>query len=233
MTHDHELLLQTLTEFTHALVRPYDVDTVLGELAERVTEVLGLAGTGISLAEGGGLRLDMAIPSEVTALETHQNTAFAGPCVDAFTSRRIVAVDDLAADGRWPEFSSLAAELEINAVAGIPMVRDGSAVGVLNMYARGTRQWSPQDLAAASLMADMATGYLLNAAQLDQEQRVNEQLQRALDSRVVIEQAKGIVAAMRGLSVEDAFKVLRSHARGSGRSLREVAEDIVRGDLRV
>jgi GAF domain-containing protein len=232
--HDHELLLRTLKEFAHALVQPYDATAILGELADRVTDVLYLHGTGISLASGSELRVHVAIPPEIKALESVENGRHRGPCVETFDTRQIVAVSDLESQRhRWPEFCAMAAEVGVRSVAGIPMTTEDECVGVLNMYARGPREWSSKDLAAATLMADMATGYLVNAAHLDREQRLNAQLQRALDSRVVIEQAKGVVAAMKGLSVEDAFEVIRAHARSNGEPLRQVAEAIVRGDLRV
>jgi GAF domain-containing protein len=232
--HDHALLLKSLSQFARRLLIPYDVDAVLGEFAESITGVLGLAGTGISLAADGELKLDVAIPPKISELERLQHQLQAGPCVDAYTSGEVIAIARLRDEAeRWPEYCTLAERIGVSAVAGIPMGLQGTTVGVLNMYADGEHEWTEDDLAAASLMADMATGYLINASKHHQQEQLTEQLQHALDSRVVIEQAKGIVSATSGASIEEAFRQIRSHARGQNATLRSVAEAIVEGRLRV
>lgn len=104
----------------------------------------------------------------------------------------VVAVADLArtSDG-WDAYRSVATELGVGAVAGVPMSLGGQVVGALNLYASGVRDWSEQDLAAVQVLADMCTGLLINASQLRQQEQLSDQLQQALHSRVVIEQAKG------------------------------------------
>lgn len=104
----------------------------------------------------------------------------------------VVAVAHLArkSDG-WDAYRAVATELGIGAVAGVPMSLGGQVVGALNLYASGVRDWSEQDLAAVQVLADMCTGLLINASQLRQQEQLSEQLQQALHSRVVIEQAKG------------------------------------------
>lgn len=118
------------------------------------------------------------------------------------------------------------------AVAALPMMVDSRSIGALNLYNHQVRQWSDDDLAAARVLADMATSYIINASELEKAQRTTEQLQEALDSRLVIEQAKGILAADGRLGMDQAYQVLRRHARSHNASLRSVAEAVVNLGLR-
>lgn len=125
------------------------------------------------------------------ALVEHQ----AGPCAEAVRAGAVVAIVDLRTHGgRWPAYADAAASLGVIAAAGIPMRNGGRALGVLNLYDNAPRPWIDDDLDVAQSLADMATSYVLNASKLDQERGTSEQLQRALSSRIVIEQAKGILA---------------------------------------
>jgi AmiR/NasT family two-component response regulator len=103
----------------------------------------------------------------------------------------------------------------------------------MNVYDAQPREWSEEDLAAASVLADVATSYLVNASKLHQQQQLNEQLTTALESRAVIEQAKGITAGDAGVSVQEAYHRIRRHARNHNTSLRAVAEAVVNLGLRV
>ena len=133
--------------------------------------------------------------------------------------------------GRWPAYCAKALELGVVAVAGIPL-RGAHVKGSLNLYDRAPRLWHLDDLDVACVLADMAAGYVVHASKLNEQRCVNEQLRRALESRIIIEQAKGIVAAHRDLSVDQAFKVLRKHANDHNASLRHTAEAVVRLGLR-
>jgi len=114
---------------------------------------------------------------------------------------------------RWPDYSATATRLGVAGVAGIPM-RDGDQViGALNIYSREPRQWSDQDIAVAVVLADVATSYVLNASKLHDQEQLSAQLQQALDSRVVIEQAKGITAHQNTVRVDQAYQLMRRHAR--------------------
>jgi GAF domain-containing protein len=133
--------------------------------------------------------------------------------------------------GRWPELAAAAADVGIVAVAGIPMHLNGTRLGALDLYHDRPHDWT-DDVEAARLLAYMATAYVANAARLDQVRHTAEQLQEALDSRVVIEQAKGILAGERNITVDEAFATLRSHARNNHVSLRAVADAVVNLRLR-
>ena len=226
--YDHQLYLRTLSEFTRVLLTPYDVQSVLAELTARVTAVLGLLGSGVSLGRADRLVFDTAVGKEVAEVEQVQQRTQEGPCVAAYRSGEGVSVSDLAAGpDRWPEYNRAAARVGIQAVASIPLKLAEQPVGALNLYASEPREWDPDDMAAAVVMGDMATGYLLNASKHRQQVELADQLQHALDSRVVIEQAKGMLAARHQITPDAAFERLRHHARGRGVGIHAVSDAVV------
>ncbi len=232
--YDRELFLRTLSDFAGRLVTTYDVDDTLQDLAERTTAMLNISGSAVSLATEDRLAFATAVPETVAALEHAQAEAQEGPCVQAYRTGEVVAIPDLAKMTQgWDAYRKVAAGLGIGAVAGIPMRLDGTAMGALNLYAIGPRDWSDEDLDVVHVLADMCTGLLVNAARLHQQQRTTGQLQQALDSRIVIEQAKGIIAQTHGESVGQAFDRMRRHARHHHLTLRSVAHAIVDSSLRL
>ncbi len=232
--YDHSLFLRTLSEFSATLLSPYEVDTALTDLMERLTEVLGLGGSGVALAHDGELDFTTALPEALMELERVQIRNQAGPCMEAYRSGSVVAVTDLTTErDRWPEYCAVAERLGMMSVAGIPMLLSGNAFGALNLYGSGPRPWPQEDLAAAVVMADMATNYLINASKLQQQEQLAAQLQRALDSKAIIEQAKGIVASNREISVDEAFSQIRAQARSQHVTVRSLAEAIVHEGLKL
>jgi GAF domain-containing protein len=232
--YDHSLFMRTLSQFSAALLAPYDVDSALTDLMERLTELLGLSGSGVALAHDGHLELATALPEPLMQLERVQLEHQAGPCVDAYRSSTVVAVADLGDEHeRWPEYCATAAKLNMTSVAGIPMRLSGTSFGALNLYGDGPRPWPREDIEAAVVMADMATNYLINASKLRQQERLSEQLQHALDSRSIIEQAKGIVASENDISIDEAFSRLRSQARSEKVTVRSLAEAIVQRGMKL
>jgi GAF domain-containing protein len=134
---------------------------------------------------------------------------------------------------RWPEFSAIATRLAVAGVAGIPMRLDDQIIGALNLYSPQPREWSDVDITVARVLADVATSYVVNASKLRQQEQLSEQLQEALESRVVIEQAKGITAYKNAVTIDQAYQRMRRHARNNNASLRLVAEAIVSVGLQV
>ncbi|MGZ5403513.1 MAG: ANTAR domain-containing protein, partial [Nocardioides sp.] len=198
------------------------------DLMARLVETLGLAGSGVALAENNLLRFTAAMPERVVALERVQVDHRQGPCADAYHTGRIVAISHLSTEqARWPEYYAVAERVGITSAAGIPMHLSGTAVGALNLYADGPRPWREEDLAAATVMANMATSYLINASKLHQHQQLNEQLRTGLASKAIIEQAKGSVATTQCISVDEAFERIRRHARNHNVTVRAVAGAIV------
>ncbi len=232
--YDHSLFLRTVSELSGRLVTPSDVDAVLTETVARLAEVFDLAGAGVALAEEGELRPTVGFPAAVDALEQIQNEQQAGPCVEAFRSGEILAIPDLEAyAGRWPAYCAAARDRRLGSVVGVPLRLGAESVGAVDLYAAGRRAWPPADLEAAVVLADLVTAYLVNTSRLREHEQRTEQLQGALESRVVIEQAKGVLAARRNVPVDDAFELIRRHARTHQVTVRAVCEGIVNLGLQV
>lgn len=229
---DNNGLMQALVGFARTLTAGYDISQVLHDLTGRISGVLDVAGAGVSLREGEAIRFVTADVESVAAMERVQEKAQRGPCMEAIRTGAPVAVPVLDKQAnRWPEYTAKAAELGIVAVAAIPM-RDGTRIGVLDIYDTRPRQWTQDELDAAAVFTDIATAYVLHASELERERRTVEQLQQALDSRIVIEQAKGILAAENKISIDQAFGRLRKHANDHNATLRTVAEAVVKLGLR-
>ena len=232
--YDQSLFLQTLSRFARVLPAQYDLELALVELTESVAAVLGLAGSGVTMAEDGRLRFVTAVTQASGELERIQEEQQAGPCQDAYDTGDVVCVPDVRVETtRWPEFAAAASRLGVAGVAGIPMRLSNQTIGALNLYSSTARVWSEEDLAAAMVLADVATSYVINASKMRQQQQLSEQLQQALESRVVIEQAKGITAHQHTVTVDEAFHLMRGHARNNNASIRAVAEAIVAVGLQV
>jgi hypothetical protein len=235
VVYDQALFMRTLSEFTRHLLTPHDTEQSLTRMASLVTEVLGLGGCGVSLGRGGhDLRFATAVPEELAALERVQQETRVGPCVTAYDEQRIVAVEDLAEQTEaWPEFCAVAERAGVTSVASLPMQLQGIRVGTLDLYGDGRRAWPDEDLSVAAVMADMATGYLINASVIMHQAELNAQLQEALDARIAIEQAKGMLANRHRIGVDEAFQQLRQYARSHQVTLHAVATAVVNRDLRL
>jgi GAF domain-containing protein len=234
--YDQSLLLQTLSRFAVVLPARYDVQEALSELTESVTAVLGLCGSWVTMADDGRLSFLTAVSQASAELERDhaQLHPFSCPCRDAYSTGEVVRVTDVREQStRWPEFSAFAARLSLAGVAAIPMRLADEIIGALNLYSPEPRDWSDEDIAVAGVLANVATSYMVNASKLRQQQQLTEQLQEALKSRVIIEQAKGITAQQRAISVSQAYQLMRGHARRNNASLRVVAEAIVAVGLKV
>ena len=229
----HDLLTYEVSEFARTLARGTAVCEVLGDLAERTAALLGLTAAGVSVLESGLIRFTAATEDRAAALERVQEAGQAGPGVEACRTGMAVMVTDLSQGSPgWSRYQQAAQDVSIAAVASVPMRHGDESVGALDLYSASPRDWSAADLGVIGILADMATGYLVHARELDRQGRINEQLREALDSRIVIEQAKGVLAAERRISVDEAFEVLRRHARRNSTSLRSVAEAVVSLGLR-
>jgi GAF domain-containing protein len=150
----------------------------------------------------------------------------------ASTEDEPIVVDDLRADvDRWPRFAPAAIDHGLPAVLGIPMHVDGTTIGALNVYDRRARTWTQAEITVAQVLADMATAYIFMVDRLHSAERLAQQLQRALDSRIVVEQAKGALARVHDIDVSEAFELLRGYARDSNHKVHDVAAAVVDGTL--
>jgi GAF domain-containing protein len=231
---DPDALLESLERFATTLTSGYGVGDVLHDLTEEITGVLDLTGAGVTLVQDGKQRFVTAAVEAIARLERVQEDHQVGPCVDAVTTAQPVTVSDLNdgdASQRWPEYTNAAKSFGIRAVAGIPMLAEGTAVGAVNLYSRQPSTWSAEELQVASVFANIATSYLVHASASRQHQRTAEQLRQALSTRLDIEQAKGVLATQRQINIDDAFLLLRKHARDHGVRIHDVARAVVNGDL--
>lgn len=229
-------MLATLGEFASTLTQPQEISDILHDLAERVTQLLGLAGAGVSLIMDGKISVVTSPDVVLRALERVQEPRKMGPCLASASSREVIAIADLTTSERaraWVRYQECAQKAGIRAVAAIPMVADGKGIGAVGLYSSAPREWSEQDVTTARVLTDVATGYLVQAFEIERQQRLTSQLQRALDSRIVIEQAKGMLAAAKTISIEQAFDALRQHSRDHNANIHELADAIVNDGLRI
>jgi GAF domain-containing protein len=232
---DQQVLFQALSEFAEKLVGRYVVTDVLVQLGDHLVRSLELAAAGVSLGdEDGLLRFATAVPAHVTDVEEIQELEQGGPCVNTYKTGKPTRSPDLADEDRWPrEYVERALAAGLRAVVSIPMRFEDRTLGSIDLYSNEPRWWSDDDIATATVFANIATSYLVHASRLEQSERIREQLQHALDSRVVIEQAKGIIARDLNISVDQAWQRLRSHARSRSANLHDVAAAVVNLGLRI
>jgi GAF domain-containing protein len=150
-----------------------------------------------------------------------------GPCLDSFKSGEPVHAEDLALEDRWPLFTAEAAEAGFRSVHSLPLRFRSEVIGALNLFRTKPGPLAAPDLAGAQAMADIATISILQERALREAKVLAEQLQRALNSRVIIEQAKGVLAERTQVNLDDAFNMLRSYARNNNRRLHDVATAVV------
>ena len=230
---DQSLLVTELGRFARTLVADRPVTDALHDFVESAAAVLDVHGAGMSLVRDGRLAFVTATPEDIAAIEKAQEDEQAGPSADAHLSRAAVLVADIREQaGRWPHVALVASRTGIVAIGAVPLVLDDLGVGTLDLYDTAPRAWTDEEAEVADLLAALVAAYLANTSRLDRARQVADQLQEALDSRVTIEQAKGLVAGERGISLDEAFHVLRAHARNRSASLRDVAQAVVDLGLR-
>lgn len=229
---DHDLLHRELSTFASTLTDDFDIVEALRRVSSAAASALALEGAGITLRlPAGDTQLITATDDRTMHVERKQDELQQGACIDAMTSSQVVSVEDLAKESRWPDFRPIVLEAGFRASAGVPIRFRGDNVGAVNLYGDAPRAWATEELTAGQLVADLAAGYLVNSYLLRDSQILAEQLQRALDSRVIIEQAKGILAGRHGVAPDDAFEFLRAHSRNVRQNLHDVALAIVRGTI--
>ena len=227
------VLARTMVELADNLVDDFDVVELLTTLADRCVEVLDVDAAGIMLATSDGELSLMTSSSEAMRLvELFELQSREGPCQDCFRTGRAVVNHDLTgADPRWPRFAAVATGEGFRAADALPMRLRTHIIGALNLFRSTPGALNDDDVTAAQALADIATIAIVQHRSALDAQLLNDQLTQALASRIVIEQAKGMIAERRRLSMEAAFASLRHHARGKNRRLADVAHDIVDGTM--
>jgi GAF domain-containing protein len=222
-------ITQTLVELADTLVLGFDGIEFLHTLTERCVQLLDVDAAGILLIDQRGtLNLVAASTEQTRLLELFQLQNQEGPCLDCYHSGQGVACADLtAAPQRWPQFATAAREQGFAAVQAVPMRLREQTLGALNLF-RSSPDAIPTDATAiAQSFANVATISLLQVRALRHSEMVTEQLQSALNSRLLIEQAKGILAERRHISLTQAFTLMRAYARNHNRLLSQVARAII------
>ena len=227
------LLARTFVELADTLVADFDVVELLTLLTDGCVDVLDVAAAGLMVVTSDGDLRVMASSSEaMRVVELFEIQSQEGPCLDCFRTGQQVLNQDLnLVNGRWPRFAPVALEAGFNSVHALPMRLRGTVMGALNLFHVEPGGMRQADIAAAQAMADIATIAVLQHRATLEAQLVNEQLNHALNSRIVIEQAKGMLAERRNLDMEQAFAQLRTHARNHNLRLADVARDLIGGEL--
>jgi GAF domain-containing protein len=223
-----------LKTFARTLVTDYPIEQLLDRLCTDIAEILEVDGAGVMLEdEGGALRFVAASDATVRHIEALQIELDEGPCRHAYDTGEVTQIADLEHDKRFPHFSPRAVAVGMASVQSYPLKTDDQCVGALNVYSAQPAAFDDEDAETGMLLADIATTYIINSRTLRESYKVAGQLQRALDSRVVIEQAKGKLSEQLAVSVKDAFEIMRTHARNNGRKLHDIAAEVVEGTLKL
>ena len=230
-----ERLIETLVELSDTLVDDFDVIEFLHMLTRRATELLDAVEAGLLLVDPGGSLQLMASSSERTrALELFQLQNEEGPCLECFKTGQPVIVEDLDAErDRWPRFVPEAHKDGFASVHAVPLRLRQDVIGALGLFGAAPGRLSDADLMACQGMAHIATISLLNQRTIGEAHTTTNQLQLALNSRIVIEQAKGVLAERAGIDMDEAFQTLRQHARSHNERLSDLAEAVVHKGVKI
>ncbi|MGO9161060.1 MAG: GAF and ANTAR domain-containing protein [Streptosporangiaceae bacterium] len=226
-----ERLAQAFVELADTLVAGFDLMEFLHTLTERCVELLEVDAAGLLLADAGGaLRLVAASTEQARIAELFQIQNDEGPCLDSYRTGEPVVVGDIsAARARWPRFAAAAQEMGFAGVHAIPMRLRDQVIGTLNLFRGAPDGLDPAVARAARALVDVATIGILQERAVRQQEVAASQLQVALNSRVMIEQAKGILAERLRTTPDEAFLMLRRYSRDHNHPLTQLAGDVIRG----
>ena len=234
MKTDQNLVTSTLVELADTLVDDFDVVDLLTLLTDRCLDAFDVQAAGLMLAAplGGDLRVMASSSAQMHNLEVFEIQASDGPCIDCYTSGEPVlnVVLDVTTQ-RWPRFTPVALAAGFRSVSAMPMRLRGTTIGALNLFRTSGNPLVDTELFAARAFADVATIAILQHHASIDARDVNEQLNHALNSRVLIEQAKGMLAERAKIDIDEAFRRLRSHARTHNLRLAALAQDLLEGKV--
>jgi len=226
---DADLLSDTFVALADTMVADFDVIDFLHMLTDRSSRLLSASAAGVVLADPRGqLQVAAASSDEAGLIELFQVQNDQGPCLECIRTGQPVTAAGLAGPGqRWPRFAAAATQAGFGAVNALPMRLWDQVVGALNLFSAGTAPLGEADLRIGQALADVATIGLLQERNVRRAETLAEQLQAALNSRVVIEQAKGKLAERTGLDMGQAFTLLRQHAHTTNQRLTDVARYVI------
>jgi GAF domain-containing protein len=231
-----ERLAGVFVEVADTLVDEFDLIDFMHMLAERTAALIHASTVGLLLADQRGRLEFLAASDENTKLlELFQVQNHEGPCLDAYRTATAVVNADLAeADTRWPRFAPRATAAGFRSVHAFPLRLRSEVIGALNVFgSQPGATLGPTDVPIVQALADVAAIGLLQERAIRRSEILTEQLQGALNSRIVIEQAKGAIAQAQGISVDDAFARLRDYARRNNRRIGDAAHAIINDPTRL
>jgi transcriptional regulator with GAF, ATPase, and Fis domain len=232
-TPQEDELFDTFATLADTLVDDFDVVDLLQTLVESCVRMLEIAAAGILLANGeGGLEVVASSSEAARLVELMQLSAEAGPCIVSFTTGEVVSLPEITkAPAEWSRYRDSAIEQGFASVYAIPLRLRETTIGALNLLGESVGTLGVRDVRIAKALADVATIGILHERALVESNVVREQLAQALQSRVLIEQAKGVLSHTHDISTDEAFTVLRSYARSNRALLSDVARRVVSREL--
>ena len=228
-----ESVVRSLVDMADTLVDDYDVIDLLTGLTDRCVNLLDASAAGVMLASpGGDLSLVASSSEAMRILEVFELQAQEGPCLDAYHTGERVEHENLGAGaGRWPRFSAAALEAGFRSAFALPLRLREKTIGALNLFHVELTPIDERDAVVARAFADLAAISVMQHRAATESHRLNEQLSAALNSRVVIEQAKGVISERSGLDLAGAFSRLRNYARDHNLRLTDVARAAIDGTI--
>ena len=235
MTVHADRLARTFAELADSLVEGFDVVDLLAHLGERCVELFDAAAAGLLVTDAQGALQMMAATSEAMELiEVYQLESSEGPGFDCYRTGEAIQVEDLAsAADRWPRLVPIATGAGFRSAHTFPLRLRGRAIGALDLLRVTSGRLEPSEVVAAQALADVATIAILQHRAAADTQALADELHLALNSRIAIDQAKGVVAQQADVHVDEAFASLRVYARRHRRQLGAVAEDVIDGRIDV
>ena len=226
-------LTQIFVELADTLVDEFDALDFLHTLTERSVELLQVDAAGVILSDQHGhLQVVASTSSRAQDLELFELQSDEGPCLDCFNTGLVVAnVEASAATLRWPQFSAAFAHAGYQSAHAVPLRLRNQVIGAMNLFCIGQMTLDDDDLALAQALADVATIGLLQERAIQESDLIAEQLQTALNSRILFEQAKGVLHVRARVGVDEAFRLMREHSRRHQMPLRDVAAQVIAGTI--
>lgn len=228
-----KLLLDTFVDLADTLASGYDVGEFLQLLVDRCSQLLLADTAGVLLESPRGTpALAAATSPEMLAIEEAEIGLGQGPCLEAYQTGEQVLVSDIAdCRDRWPDVTPRILGIGMRSAYAFPLRLRGDRIGALNLYRSQPSAFAPHDVRLGQALADVAAVGILQERTVFQAERRSAQLQGALDSRILIEQAKGMLAERHGIEPTEAFAVLRRYARDQNAKLRDICQRVIDGDF--
>jgi GAF domain-containing protein len=221
-------LARAFVRLADTLASDFDIVDFLQGLSVDSVELLGAEAAGVMLSDGrGGLRLIASSDERMRMLELFELQGAQGPCLDAFSTGQPVQAGAADSRLRWPDFAPRASDSGFQMMCAVPLRVRTDVIGAMNLFRGTDAPFTDDEMDIAQAMAEMAAIGLIQERAIRERTLLTEQLQSALTSRVILEQAKGMLAEYVKVTVDEAFQLLREYARNGNRKLSDVARDVV------